>query len=119
VVSRWTGTGTHSGPLTLPAGTVEGTGRGISFDKIRIDRHADPDEVDRIMRQDPAVKAGLFTYEIHATQTFRKASSPAPRRLPEARQRLTSIPGKLSERGSNAPAVVLTRTNTLDFNGSS
>jgi hypothetical protein len=31
---------------------------------------ADPDEVDRIMRQDPAVKAGLFTYEIHATQTF-------------------------------------------------
>ena len=209
VVSRWTGSGTHSGPLTLPAGTVAGTGRSISFDEIRIDRHArgriveswwipdrftlwqqlgllpapperpagsadagnasatgkrreaspvaytgddglpavtgetlrealqhirpyavcilkagpsfqepgpereswvadliwehgkrnyalhlaglmrivcpvgdgngttgvsifdaDPDEVDRIMRQDPAVKAGLFTYEIHATQTF-------------------------------------------------
>ena len=31
---------------------------------------ADPDEVDRIMRQDPGVKAGLFSYEIHATQTF-------------------------------------------------
>ena len=31
---------------------------------------ADPDEVDRIMRQDPGVKASLFTYEIHATQTF-------------------------------------------------
>ena len=31
---------------------------------------ADPDEVDQIMRQDPGVKAGLFTYEIHATQTF-------------------------------------------------
>jgi predicted ester cyclase len=209
VVSRWTGSGTHSGPLTLPTGTVDGTGRSIFFDEIRIDRHAsgriveswwipdrftlwqqlgllpapperpaesadpgnasatgkpreaspvpytgdaalpavtdetlrealqhirpysvcilkvgpsfqepgpereswvvdliwehgkrnyalylaglmrivcpvgdgsgttgvsifdaDPDEVDRIMRQDPAVKAGLFTYEIHATQTF-------------------------------------------------
>ena len=31
---------------------------------------ADPGEVDRIMRQDPGVKAGLFTYEIHPTQTF-------------------------------------------------
>ena len=41
VVSRWTGSGTHSGPLKLPAGTVEGTGRSISFDEIRIDRHAD------------------------------------------------------------------------------
>ena len=39
VVSRWTGSGTHSGPLTLPAGTVEGTGRSISFDEIRIDRY--------------------------------------------------------------------------------
>ena len=28
------------------------------------------DEVDQIMRQDPGVKAGLFTYELHATQTF-------------------------------------------------
>jgi predicted ester cyclase len=40
VVSRWTGSGTHTGPLNLPAGTVEGTGRSISFDEIRIDRHA-------------------------------------------------------------------------------
>ena len=40
VVSRWTGSGTHSGPLKLPTGTVEGTGRSISFDEIRIDRHA-------------------------------------------------------------------------------
>jgi hypothetical protein len=31
---------------------------------------AHPDEVDGIMRQDPGVKAGLFTYEIHPTQTF-------------------------------------------------
>jgi len=40
VVSRWTGSGTHSGPLELPTGTVEGTGSSISFDEIRIDRHA-------------------------------------------------------------------------------
>jgi predicted ester cyclase len=40
VVSRWTGNGTHSGPLALPTGAVEGTGRSISFDEIRIDRHA-------------------------------------------------------------------------------
>ena len=39
VVSRWTGTGTHSGPLALPAGTVEGTGNSVCFDEIRIDRH--------------------------------------------------------------------------------
>jgi len=40
VVSRWTGSGTHTGPLTLPAGTVEATGNSISFDEMRIDRHA-------------------------------------------------------------------------------
>ena len=40
VVSRWTGSGTHTGPLNLPAGTVAGTGKSISFDEIRIDRHA-------------------------------------------------------------------------------
>jgi predicted ester cyclase len=40
VVSRWTGSGTHTGPLNLPTGTVEGTGSSISFDEIRIDRHA-------------------------------------------------------------------------------
>lgn len=31
---------------------------------------ADPEEVDRIMREDPGVKAGLFSYEVHPTQTF-------------------------------------------------
>ena len=39
VVSRWTGSGTHAGPLNLPTGIVAGTGRSISFDEIRIDRH--------------------------------------------------------------------------------
>lgn len=40
VVSRWTASGTHVGPLNLPAGTVQATGNAISFDEIRIDRHA-------------------------------------------------------------------------------
>ena len=31
---------------------------------------ASPEDVDRIMREDPAVKAGLFSYEIHPTRTF-------------------------------------------------
>ena len=49
--------------IVCPIGDGSGT-IGVSiFD-------ADPDEVDQIMRQDPAMKAGLFTYEIHATQTF-------------------------------------------------
>jgi hypothetical protein len=49
--------------IICPIGDGSGT-TGVSiFD-------ADPDEVNRIMRQDPAVKADLFTYEIHPTQTF-------------------------------------------------
>jgi predicted ester cyclase len=40
VVSRWTGSGTHAGPLNLPAGPVQPTGASISFGEIRIDRHA-------------------------------------------------------------------------------
>jgi predicted ester cyclase len=39
VVSRWTGSGTHTGPLNLPTRTVAATGNSISFDEIRIDRH--------------------------------------------------------------------------------
>ena len=39
VASRWTGGGTHTGPLNLPTGTLEGRGNPISFDEIRIDRH--------------------------------------------------------------------------------
>ncbi len=41
VASRWTGRGTHSGALMMPAGTVPPIGRSISFDEIRIDRCAD------------------------------------------------------------------------------
>jgi predicted ester cyclase len=39
--SRWPGSGTHTGPLTLPTGTLPATGRRIAFDVIRIDRFAD------------------------------------------------------------------------------
>ena len=41
VASRWTGEGTHTGPMMSPSGTVEPTGRPIAFDEIRIDRHVD------------------------------------------------------------------------------
>jgi len=40
VVSRWTGSGTHTGPLNLPTGPVAATGNSILFAEIRIDRHA-------------------------------------------------------------------------------
>lgn len=40
VVSRWTGSGTHTGPLTMPGMALAATGNRISFDEIRIDRYA-------------------------------------------------------------------------------
>jgi len=55
VVCRWTGSGTHSGPLTLPAATVDGTGRSISFDEIRIDRHVGGRTQERRQRCRPLV----------------------------------------------------------------
>ena len=39
VVSRWNGSGTHTGPLTMPGISLEPSGTAISFDEIRIDRH--------------------------------------------------------------------------------
>jgi len=40
VVSRWRADGTHTGPLNLPTGAVEGTGNRVAFEEIRIDRYA-------------------------------------------------------------------------------
>jgi hypothetical protein len=59
--------------VVCPIGDGSGTtGVGI-FD-------ADLDEADRIMRQDPGVQAGLFTCELHATQTFPESTlTSAPR----------------------------------------
>jgi predicted ester cyclase len=38
VASRWTGSGTHTGELRLPTGTVPPSGNHIEFGEIRIDR---------------------------------------------------------------------------------
>ena len=40
VVSFWTGRGTHAGPLNLPGTSLPPTGKPISFEEMRIDRHA-------------------------------------------------------------------------------
>lgn len=40
VASRWTGSGTHTGELSTPAGAVPPTGRVVTWDEIRIDRFA-------------------------------------------------------------------------------
>lgn len=40
VVSFWTGRGTHAGPLNLPGVSLPPTGKQISFEEMRIDRHA-------------------------------------------------------------------------------
>jgi predicted ester cyclase len=40
VVSRWSASGTHSGPLNMPTGALPPTGGRIAFDEFRIDRHA-------------------------------------------------------------------------------
>ena len=39
---------------------------------------ASAEDVERIMSGDPAVQAGLFTYEIHPTRTFPGSRLPAP-----------------------------------------
>lgn len=41
VASRWTGSGTHTGQVTLPTGPVPPTGNRISFNELRIDRYSE------------------------------------------------------------------------------
>lgn len=41
VASRWRGTGTHTGPLAMPTGPLQPTGRRFEFGEMRIDRIAD------------------------------------------------------------------------------
>jgi hypothetical protein len=38
---------------------------------------APPDQVERIMAGDPAVKAAIFTFEVHATRSFPGSALPA------------------------------------------
>jgi predicted ester cyclase len=40
VASRWRGTGTFTGELRMPSATIPPTGVSITFEEIRIDRHA-------------------------------------------------------------------------------
>jgi len=39
VTTRWSATGTHTGPLTLPGETVAPTGDTMTFSEMRIDRY--------------------------------------------------------------------------------
>jgi hypothetical protein len=56
-------------PVVCPV--VDGSGvTGISvFD-------ASPEDVERIMSDDPAVRAGVFTYELHPTRSFSGSTLP-------------------------------------------
>lgn len=54
-----------AGLLRIVCPVADGSGvTGISIFE------ATADDVERIMAEDPGVKAGLFTYDIHPTQTF-------------------------------------------------
>jgi hypothetical protein len=56
-------------PIVCPIGDGSGvTGIGI-FD-------ASPDDVERIMSGDPAVRAGVFTYEVHSARSFPGSTLP-------------------------------------------
>ncbi len=58
-------------PIVCPVADGSGvTGIGI-FD-------ASPEDVEAIMSEDPGVKVGLFTYDIHPTRTFPGSCLPAP-----------------------------------------
>jgi predicted ester cyclase len=41
VATRWTSTGTHTGPMAAPGGVSEPRDEPIEFDEIRVDRFAD------------------------------------------------------------------------------
>jgi len=58
-------------PIVCPVADGSGvTGVGIFA--------ASPEDVDRIMSQDPGVKEGVFTYDIHPTRTFPGSALPQP-----------------------------------------
>ncbi len=58
-------------PVVCPVADGSGvTGVGIF--------NASPDDVDRIMSQDPGVKERVFTYDIHPTRAFPGSALPHP-----------------------------------------
>ena len=57
-------------PIICPVADGSGvTGVGV-FD-------ATPEDVNRIMSEDPGVQAGVFNYEIHPTRAFPESCLPA------------------------------------------
>jgi hypothetical protein len=57
-------------PVVCPVGDGSGV-TGISVFDAR------PEDVDRIMANDPGVRAGVFTYDIHPTRSFPGSSLPS------------------------------------------
>jgi hypothetical protein len=57
-------------PVVCPIADGSGVSGVSVFD-------ASPDEVDQIMAGDPAVQAGVFTYDIHPSRSFPGSSLPA------------------------------------------
>jgi len=58
-------------PIVCPIADGSGvTGVGIF--------NASPEDVDRIMSQDPGVKEGVFIYDIHPTRAFPGSALPPP-----------------------------------------
>ena len=64
-------------------------GQVIQIDEANITGHPDesdwagvaifdasPEEVDRIMADDPGIQAGIFTYELHTTRSFPGSALP-------------------------------------------
>ena len=58
-------------PIVCPIADGSGvTGIGVF--------NASPDDVKRIMSDDPGVKAGVFTYDVHPSRSFPGSMLPAP-----------------------------------------
>jgi hypothetical protein len=57
-------------PVVCPVGHGSGV-TGISVFDAR------PEDVDRIMANDPGVRAGVFSYDVHPTGSFPGSSLPA------------------------------------------
>jgi hypothetical protein len=65
-------------PIICPIGDGSGvTGIGV-FD-------GSPEDVERIMAEDPGVKAGVFTFEVHPSRSFPGSTLPMPEAAAEAR----------------------------------
>jgi hypothetical protein len=57
-------------PVVCPVGDGSGVTGISAFD-------ARPEDVDRIMANDPGVRAGVFSYDVDATRSFPGSSLPS------------------------------------------